>query len=119
MKAFQIKYKNLLTMLQLINSEELTDSHLNYLCEKFHRYVNSEDFLDETIKKYIKFIFEKNEFHNPDSIINNFNIFFGKNSFQKIKETEEFKMGIHPNLKEYIDENYICLNNTRKYKRFL
>lgn len=119
MKAFQIKYKNLLTMYQLINSEELTNTHLNYLCEKFQRYVNSKDFTIENIKKYIIHVYEKNEFHNPDSIINDFNSIFGKNSFQKIKETEEFKSGIHPNLKEYIDENFICLNNTRKYKRFL
>jgi hypothetical protein len=119
MEDFETRLGNLLAFYILAsdNESKMSIPHIEYLQEKFDRYLNIPNSDKLLIDNFCHIIYDRDGGITFDGLISLYESVFGINSFEKISIEKNYKKGLHQNL---YDKVFIpsmkTIKTSRKYK---
>lgn len=119
MEDFETRLGNLLAFYILAsdNDSKMCIPHIEYLQEKFNRYLNIPNVDTVLIDNFSHIIYDRNGGITFDGLISLYESVFGADSFEKISIDKNYQKGLHQNL---YDKVFIpsmkTIKTSRKYK---
>lgn len=119
MEDFETRLGNLLAFYILASDTDskMSIPHIEYLQEKFHRYLNIPNVDTVLIDSFSHIIYDRNSGITFDGLISLYESVFGKNSFEEISIEKNYQKGLHKNLYDKIFiPSMKNIKSSRKYK---
>lgn len=122
---FQKRFKNLLAFVCCIGSPKESISEISvrevdylYFHEKYEYYISNKSITDDEKEKVILFATTIKKIRHPDALISHWNSIFGKDDFFNISIEPNYRVGLHPVLRERIFNVYMnnLFNKSKRYK---